>query len=1323
MRGQQQQNAPPSSPLSNHPQTETSEVHNSSTSRERELSRHNANLVGPPRHRGPVTDAPPERMASRQSQSQATEATDERDGKGPTQHAEVQSSAHLQQVSAAVHTLGAGPAIGAAGGTSIAQRRQQRRPMGLRLDTRDTEMGLAVHGDGPPPTAHGGWTVRGANVLQTPQPICTRWDESNPSTPDGGAAEARTGFRHNRPAGIIGGHSLRSVESGSGCGTPSEAMDSLTSFQRPMGNSTTAAGGQLARRPEQRPVRAQVGQRVAGLNYMAADELAGRMQGGEGLVIDMRKSADYQQGRIARAISMTVSATLAKRKSTTVAKLLHVLQATDGQRRVASAWKAAPWVALYGEGGAEETACEESLLVLLARKFMAEATDSRAVFVLVGGFCAFERAHYELCEFGCSGAETAGVLLPATPAALTTRPTIKIDHPMLRTMRQTPGGGGGGFDPTETVSMRLPHDFATGEQAQQRLQVLPEYLRRAAEPTNGPQLLSRLFERIDALESRRVSSMIQSNGMVSDDNQYTISAGLELGEKNRYTSIYPFDSNRVRLRSLRRSRDATTTPRPGRATVGDPSAFTRAHGSRPISFDVAGPQPAAPQPDSGTRRSSHRVESRSRGLLFADDDPASEAELAGAEAPGAAKNDYVNASYISYFDGPLYIATQGPLPATVVDFWRMVWEEHTRVIVMLTTEFENGRPKCHRYWPPHEGEASMYGDLCVEFQAEALHPDDSSVIARRLRLTRPAVSDAIVSITHLQYVGWVDHCVPENPLGVLRLRQLARQAQTEGELLTAAEEGADNIRIPMVVHCSAGCGRTGAFCVIDTILDIDERQKNGRSGEHESVPDAASSLSRDVDGDTHMRVTENSAAYAKQHVAKTPDDTHSMFTGMVPLALRSQRPATLQSHSQDLATHQPRPEQEEGNCVTERNNRRSLSQWNERPPSEYHDDLVFMVVSRFRELRITMVQTIKQFVFCHDALAWVALGAGPRPLDHVIDRRLVAEWNRVNHTDLSEDECTDITYLMRGRQEMLRAMLGSEIGGNVAAAASSSAAVPAGRASIDIISASCVSPNEASPAADALSAIKRSNTVGPARRGFFASLFKQSDTVMSNGGGSRDLVDVKTVSPEKQGDESLLRAPSLGPRIGVSASGSVSMLSHVPIAEESPSAIECEEQMHDSPHVASQASMHPQPLFDDTRTGGTARGRQPVPSLQLPSLPHPPPLMSCGIQEPSGCDYFGIVSSSIQSPTNLISVDNTSIAPGFSGVFAGQSPTAAAAADWRRSMMGHVASAYNIADSPVRGHSGTDTAASNVGVARGIAAPASPSAFISNSALASPSAQ
>ncbi|KAJ2083792.1 phosphotyrosine-specific ptp2-like protein [Coemansia sp. RSA 988] len=1322
MWAQQQQHAS----SSNHTQAEASEAGNSGSTRDRELLRHNAHVAGPQSHQGAAVAGTEAlgHIVDRQSY-----AADARGGRSPAQHVEVRSSVHLQQTSAAGLTSGAGTGIGVAAGSSIAQRRQQRRPMGLRLDTRGGGMSLGMRDDGPPPTAHGGWTVGRVDIPQTPLPIGPRWDESNPSTPSGGVAEARMGFRHNRPAGIIGGLSLGSVEGASECGTPSEAMDSLTSFQRAAGNAGTTAGGQLARLPGQQPVRTQPGQPVTGLNYVTADELARRLQsgGGGGLVIDMRKSVDYQQGRIAAAISMTVSATLAKRKSTTVAKLLHVLQATDGQREVAAAWKAAPWVTLYGEGNTEETASEGSLLVLLARKFMAEAADSRAVSVLLGGFSAFERAHRTMCEFGNGGAEPAGVLPPDTPpVAPTTRPTIRTDHPMLRTMRQAPGGG---FDPAETVTMRLPHNFAAKDQAQ--LQELPGYLRRAADPDNGPRLLSRLFERIDASESRRVSSMIQSNGMVSNDNQYTISAGLELGEKNRYTSIYPFDSNRVRLRSLRRSRNAASMQHPNRSTFSGLSASMHAHGSRPISFDVVGSQSTAQ--GNGPRRSSHRVESRSHGLLLADDDPGSEADLVGTEqlpsdteAGGAAKNDYVNASYIAYFDGPLYIATQGPLPATVVDFWRMVWEEHTRVIVMLTTEFENGRPKCHRYWPPHEGEAAMYGDLCVEFQVEAQHPDDSSVIARRFRLTRPSVSDSIVSITHLQYTGWVDHCAPENPLGVLRLRQLARQAQTEGELAAAAEEGVENVsRIPMVVHCSAGCGRTGAFCVIDTILDIDERQHLGNSDEDQHMAIAASSLGRDSDGDIRTSAGSGSSARARQQAANTPDDSHSMFTGMVPLALQSNCAASLQPRSRHSTPQQPLTGLDEAECAADRNNRRSLSQWNEPPPPAYHEDLVFMVVSRFRELRITMVQTLKQFVFCHDALAWVALGAGPRPLDHVIDRRLVAEWNRVNYTDLSESECTDLTYLMRGRQEMLRAMLGSEIGGNATTATSASMAVPAGRASIDIISSSCVSPNEAGPAVDALSAVKRSNTVGPSRRGFIASLFKQSDAVMSNGSGaSQDSGDSKAAPPETRSDERLSRTSSLssGSRIGAGASGSMTSLSHAPIAEESPSAIEEEERAHYDAHVAAPVPVRPQPLFGATRAG-TARGRPPVPPLQLPAIPHPPqpPLMSCGIQDSSDCDYFGIVSSSIQSPSNLISVDNISAAPGFSGTYGRQPPSATA--DWRHSMMGHTAIGYNFGNSQARGHGAADAAASAVGVPRPSAAPVSPSAIISNSALASPSAQ
>ncbi|KAJ1931995.1 hypothetical protein FBU59_006521, partial [Linderina macrospora] len=317
-------------------------------------------------------------------------------------------------------------------------------------------------------------------------------------------------------------------------------------------------------------------------------------------------------------------------------------------------------------------------------------------------------------------------------------------------------------------------------------------------------------------------------------------------------------------------------------------------------------------------------------------------------------NDYVNASYISYFDGPLYIATQGPLPDTVNDFWKMVWEHHSRVIVMLTKEFEGNRPKCHHYWPAKIGESVTYDDITVQWDAEAEHPDDASVVSRRFAVTRPAESDATVYITHLQYVGWPDHGVPDNPLGVLRLRQLARRAQEEGEHQASAATGDDSAAaaaaaapMPMIVHCSAGCGRTGAFCVIDTVLSMQEKKQKASSEPQEKSAEKESGHAR----------------------------------------------------------HQ------------------SLGEWTDEPSQEFQKDLVFMVVMRFRELRITMVQTNRQFVFCHEALAWCALGVGPRPLERILDPRLMYEWNRSRSNGLDDNACGDLTYMLRAWQEMATMMM------------------------------------------------------------------------------------------------------------------------------------------------------------------------------------------------------------------------------------------------------------------------------------------------------------
>ncbi|KAJ1960540.1 phosphotyrosine-specific ptp2-like protein, partial [Dipsacomyces acuminosporus] len=681
-------------------------------------------------------------------------------------------------------------------------------------------------------------------------------------------------------------------------------------------------------------------------------------------------------------------------------------------------------------------------------------------------------------------------------------------------MRQPPGGNG--FNPSEIVPMRLPPDFATkGNQ----MDKLPDYLRRTADPKSGPQLLYRLFKCIDASETKRMTSMIHNNGMVTDDNQFTISAGLELGSKNRYNNIFPFDNNRVRLRSIRRAQTsidptmATTTTSTaaaaaiptfiGQRRASDKSAMgstaaamevslgslsKKKLGERPQSLGIAAinklPHLADDQ-QLHMKRSSQRIVSKTENMLPPiDDNEESDFHDSSTEAT-ARHNDYVNASYISYFDGPLYIATQGPLPDTVYDFWKMVWEHHSLVIVMLTQEHENGRSKCHHYWPNKLGEESQYGDLVVKWEAEAEHPDDSSVVARRFMLSRPTITDETVHITHLQYIGWSDHGVPENPLGVLRLRQLARKAQEDGEKANRKAKS----RIPMVVHCSAGCGRTGAFCAIDTILSMQERQStsDGKSTKTNVDCDGDTIMSTGIQGPSNMQMLPGGATHS----------AYDEFTGLVPQALRSQ------SSGDSLKSN--------GGIVLATPNRKSLKEWSELPPEEFHEDLVFMIVSRFRELRVTMVQTNRQFVFCHEALAWHALGNGPRSIDRIIDPRLVFEWNKANYPDLKEEDCKDLTFLLRGWHEMVKAMTESAERINNSNKGENGS-VTIGRASIDVSSVGkLLHANRLSISPEI--ALKRSNTIGVAKRGFFGSLFK---SLTSGSGGSSDDMDIDQ-SEEKSG--------------------------------------------------------------------------------------------------------------------------------------------------------------------------------------------------------------
>ncbi|XP_067302218.1 tyrosine-protein phosphatase non-receptor type 22 isoform X2 [Pseudorasbora parva] len=168
--------------------------------------------------------------------------------------------------------------------------------------------------------------------------------------------------------------------------------------------------------------------------------------------------------------------------------------------------------------------------------------------------------------------------------------------------------------------------------------------------------------------------------------------------------------------------------------------------------------------------------------------------------------DYINASFIKGVLGSrAYIATQGPLPNTVLDFWRMLWEYNVQVIVMACREFEMGRKKCERYWPESKEDVFVCEPFTIHYESDKKKED---YLIRTLRVTCKQVSR---TLKQLHYVNWPDHGVPDSIPAILDLLQDMRIYQDHDEL-------------PICIHCSAGCGRTGALCAIDYTWNLLKRQ-------------------------------------------------------------------------------------------------------------------------------------------------------------------------------------------------------------------------------------------------------------------------------------------------------------------------------------------------------------------------------------------------------------------------------------------------------------------------------------------------------------------
>uniref|UniRef100_A0A8C4U382 Receptor-type tyrosine-protein phosphatase eta n=1 Tax=Falco tinnunculus TaxID=100819 RepID=A0A8C4U382_FALTI len=168
----------------------------------------------------------------------------------------------------------------------------------------------------------------------------------------------------------------------------------------------------------------------------------------------------------------------------------------------------------------------------------------------------------------------------------------------------------------------------------------------------------------------------------------------------------------------------------------------------------------------------------------------------------SATDDYINANYMpGYNSKKAFIAAQGPLPSTIEDFWRMIWEKNIYSIVMLTKCVEQARTKCEQYWP--DKQSKSYGDITVTMVSEVVLPEWT---IRDFTVEKSNTPESHM-VRQFHFTSWPDHGVPETTDLLINFRHLVHEYSSQNP-----------IDSPTLVHCSAGVGRTGTFIAIDRLI-------------------------------------------------------------------------------------------------------------------------------------------------------------------------------------------------------------------------------------------------------------------------------------------------------------------------------------------------------------------------------------------------------------------------------------------------------------------------------------------------------------------------
>ncbi|KAG0647794.1 Tyrosine-phosphatase 1 [Hyphodiscus hymeniophilus] len=483
------------------------------------------------------------------------------------------------------------------------------------------------------------------------------------------------------------------------------------------------------------------------------------------LLLDLRVFPQFSASRIQGALNLCIPTTLLKRPSFNIQKLQETFT-NEVEKERFSQWKNAKFIIVYDAFSSDKKDATSSINTL--KKFTTEGWKGHR-YILRGGFQEFSKQFSSLVD-----SRSSQEMQSSTKINL----SWDTKMPMV-----APVAGGCAMPATKNAAnpffsnIRQNQDLIGGvgqmdvkipDELQDKAEtILPTWLAEAADKADHGKKVSDKFLHLELAEQSRMTKALSSNvsyGTPHSENRDVQIAGIEKGGKNRYNNIWPFEHARVRLQG------------------------------------------------------------RPEGAC-----------------------DYVNASHIkSSRSNKRYIASQGPLPATFEDFWSVIWDQDVRVIVMLTAEKEGGQLKCHPYWSSKD-----YGPLKLKNLSEKKISLD---LAFKKHQSPPERNDAgrrraNTVADNASPVSAAASATSEPPHAIVRKSttppgQISEHQQVRISFLPSSssaincnvsprpshnpplpEPENDAAARPILVHCSAGCGRTGTFCTIDTVIDMLKRQR------------------------------------------------------------------------------------------------------------------------------------------------------------------------------------------------------------------------------------------------------------------------------------------------------------------------------------------------------------------------------------------------------------------------------------------------------------------------------------------------------------------